>query len=108
MAATEIAQVYLSPTANNQPLRSVQLQGFARVDLQPGQTKRVEMKLYTDQFGYYTNDGQRQWNVQPGTYVVKVGASSADIRLEQDITLKGEKVTKPLRDRYFSEVKVTD
>jgi beta-glucosidase len=84
------------------------LQGFARVDLQPGQTKRVEMKLYTDQFGYYTNDGQRQWNVQPGTYVVKVGASSADIRLEQDITLKGEKVTKPLRDRYFSEVKVTD
>jgi len=108
MAATEIAQVYLSPTANNQPLRPVQLQGFARVDLQPGQTKRVEMKLYTDQFGYYTNDGQRQWNVQPGTYVVKVGASSADIRLEQDITLKGEKVTKPLRDRYFSEVKVTD
>ncbi len=108
MAATEIAQVYLSPTANNQPLRPLQLQGFARVDLQPGQTKRVEMKLYTDQFGYYTNDGQRQWNVQPGTYVVKVGASSADIRLEQDITLKGEKVTKPLRDHYFSEVEVTD
>jgi beta-glucosidase len=108
VAATEIAQVYLSPTADDQPLRPIQLQGFARVDLQPGQTKRVEMKLYTDQFGYYTNDGQRQWNVQPGTYVVKVGASSADIRLEQDITLKGEKVTKPLRDRYFSEVKVTD
>jgi beta-glucosidase len=76
--------------------------------LEPGQTKRVELKLCTDQFGYYTNDGQRQWNVKPGTYIVKVGASSDDIRLEQDITLKGEKVTKPLRDRYFSEVKVTD
>jgi beta-glucosidase len=37
-----------------------------------------------------------------------VGASSADIRLEQDITLKGEKVTKALRDHYFSEVEVTD
>lgn len=108
VAATEIAQVYLSPTADDQPLRPIQLQGFARVALEPGQTKRVELKLYTDQFGYYTNVGQRQWNVQPGTYTVKVGASSADIRLEQDITLKGEKVTKPLRDRYFSEVKVTD
>ena len=108
VAATEIAQVYLSPTADNQPLKPIQLQGFARVALEPGQTKRVELKLYTDQFGYYTNEGQRQWNVQPGTYTVKVGASSADIRLEQDITLKGEKVTKPLRDRYFSEVKVTD
>jgi len=108
VAATEIAQVYLSPTAAEQPLKPIQLQGFARVELEPGQTKRVEMKLYTDQFGYYTHEGQRQWNIQPGTYTVKVGASSADIRLEQEITLKGEKITKPLRDRYFSEVEVTD
>ena len=108
VAATEIAQVYLSPTAGDQPMKPIQLQGFARVELQPGQTKRVEMKLYTDQFGYYSHEGQRQWNVQPGTYTVKVGASSADIRLEQDITLKGEKITKPLRDHYFSDVEVTD
>ena len=108
VAATEIAQVYLSPTADDQPMKPIQLQGFARVELEPGQTKRVEMKLYTDQFGYYSHEGQRQWNIQPGTYTVKVGASSADIRLEQDITLKGEKITKPLRDHYFSEVKVTD
>ena len=97
VAATEIAQ-----------MKPIQLQGFARVELEPGQTKRVEMKLYTDQFGYYSHEGQRQWNVQPGTYTVKVGASSADIRLEQDITLKGEKITKPLRDHYFSDVEVTD
>ena len=108
VAATEIAQVYLSPTAGDQPMKPIQLQGFARLELEPGQTKRVEMKLYTDQFGYYSHEGQRQWNVQPGTYTVKVGASSADIRLEQDITLKGEKITKPLRDHYFSDVEVTD
>ncbi len=108
VAATEIAQVYLSPTAADQPLKPIQLQGFARVELEPGQTKRVEMKLYTDQFGYYSHEEQRQWNVQPGTYTVKVGASSADIRLEQDITLKGEKISKPLRDHYFSDVEVTD
>jgi beta-glucosidase len=107
VAATEIAQVYLSPAAD-QPLKPIQLQGFARVELEPGQTKRVEIKLYTDQFGYYTHEGQRQWNIQPGTYTVKVGASSADIRLEQDIVLKGEKIIKPLRDHYFSEVEVTD
>jgi len=108
VAATEIAQVYLSPTADDQPMKPILLQGFARVELEPGQTKRVEMKLYTDQFGYYSHEGQRQWNVQPGTYTVKVGASSADIRLEQDITLKGKKITKPLRDHYFSDVEVTD
>ena len=102
VAADEIAQVYLSP-AEDQPIRPIQLQGFARVTLNPGQTKTVKVKLYTEQFGYYTNDGKRQWNVSPGAYVVKVGASSADIKLQQQVSLKGEAVSKPLREFYFSE-----
>ena len=36
VAATEIAQVYLSPTADDQPMKPIQLQGFARVELEPG------------------------------------------------------------------------
>jgi len=106
MAADEVAQIYLSPTGDNQSLRPIQLQGFARVSLQPGETKAVLVKLYTDQFGYYSHDGQRQWNIHPGTYVVKVGASSADIRMEEKVTLKGEPVTKPLREHYFSAIKI--
>ena len=106
VATDEIAQVYLSPTADDQQIRPIQLQGFARVTLNPGQTKTVKVKLYTEQFGFYTNNGQRQWNVQPGTFVVKVGASSADIKLQQEVTLKGEPVSKPLREYYFSEASV--
>jgi hypothetical protein len=37
---------------------------------------------------------------------VKIGASSADIRLSGNVTLTGKHVTKPLRDYYFSEVAV--
>ena len=106
VASDEIAQVYLSPTEEGQNIRPIQLQGFARVSLQPGETKTVKVKLYTEQFGYYTNDGVRQWNIAPGTFEVKVGASSADIRLSDKITLKGKHVQKPLRDYYFSEVTV--
>ena len=106
MAADEIAQVYLSPTSDNQNIRPIQLHGFARVSLQPGECKTVKMKLYTEQFGYYSHDAQRQWNIAPGAFVVKVGASSADIRLQQQVTLKGEPVVKPLREHYFSEVRV--
>ena len=91
MAADEVAQVYLSPTSADQQLRPQQLQGFARVSLQPGQTRRVKMRLCTEQFGFYTHQGERQWNVRPGTYTVKVGASSADIKLQKNVTLKGEK-----------------
>ena len=103
VAADEVAQVYLSPTKEGQHIRPIQLQGFARVTLQPGETKKVKMKLYTDQFGYYSHEGQRQWNIAPGTFTVKIGASSTDIRLEQQVTLKGATVVKSLREAYFSE-----
>ena len=106
MAADEVVQIYLSPTNEQQQIRPKQLQGFARVKLEPGETKTVKVKLYTDQFGYYSHQDKRQWNVAPGQYEVKVGASSEDIRLQQAITLKGDAITKPLRDHYFSEVTV--
>ena len=105
-AADEIAQIYLSPTAANQSIRPIQLQGFARVSLQPGETKKVRVKLYTEQLGYYSNNGQRQWNIAPGTFAIKIGASSADIRLQDQVTLRGKAVSKPLRDRYFSDVTI--
>ena len=103
MAADEVAQVYLSPTSGEQRIRPIQLQGFARVSLQPGESKTVKVKMYVEQFGFYTNERQRQWNIVPGQYVVKVGASSADIKLQAPVTLSGKLVAKPLREYYFSE-----
>ena len=80
------------------------MQGFARISLEPGQTKTVTTRIALDQFGYYSHDnGVRQWNIPAGTYIIKVGASSADIRLQQEVILRGNTVSKPIRDRYFSE-----
>ena len=106
VASDEIAQIYLSPTADDQQIRPIQLQGFARVSLNPGETKTVKVKLYTEQFGFYTNDGKRLWIVRPGSFIVKVGASSQDIRLQQQVTLSGNLVSKPLREFYFSETSI--
>ena len=102
----EIAQIYLSPGEDGQNIRPLQLQGFARVSLKPGEAKTVHVKLYMEQFGYYANDGVRGWNIAPGTYEVKIGASSADIRLSDKISLTGEHLRKPLRDYYFSEIAI--
>ena len=102
MTADEIAQIYLSP-ADGHSIRPIQLQGFARVSLQPGEQKKVQVKLYTEQFGFYTHESQRQWNIRPGKYIVKVGSSSEDIKLQETITLTGDPVVKPIRDFYFSE-----
>jgi beta-glucosidase len=101
--ADEVAQIYLSPADGNTNIRPIQLQGFARVTLASGEAKRVEVKLYVEQFGYYSHEGQRQWNIAPGNFLLKVGASSEDIRLKEEICLKGNTVVKPLRGYYFSE-----
>ena len=103
VAADEVAQIYLSPADQNQKIRPIQLQGFARVSLKPGESKKVSVKMYTEQLGSYSNEGQRKWNILPGSYIIKIGASSQNIRLEQSVVLKGEPVQKPLREYYFSE-----
>ena len=105
VAADEVAQIYLSPADKSQHIRPIQLQGFARVSLKPGESKKISVKMYTEQLGYYTHDGQRQWNIQPGKYIIKVGASSQDIKLQQEINVSGDMVKKPLRKYYFSEAK---
>ena len=105
VAADEVAQIYLSPADKSQHIRPIQLQGFARVSLKPGESKKISVKMYTEQLGYYTHDGQRQWNIQPGKYIIKVGASSQDIKLQQEISVSGDMVKKPLRKYYFSEAK---
>ena len=105
VAADEVAQIYLSPADKSQQIRPIQLQGFARVSLKPGESKKMSVKMYTEQLGYYTHDGQRQWNIQPGKYIIKVGASSQDIKLQQEINLSGKAVKMPLRKYYFSEAK---
>ena len=110
VSATEIAQIYISP-APDSPLTShlspLKLQGFARVSLEPRQSKTVRVKLYTEQLGFYSREGkERRWNVLPGKYIVKIGASSADIRLEDQLTLIGDSIHKPLREQYFSDITI--
>ena len=98
MQGDEIAQIYLSP-AEGQALKPIALQGFGRVSLAPGETKKLSFALNVEQFGYYA---EGHWNIAPGKYLIKVGASSQNILLEQEVTLTGEVFTKPMRDTYFS------
>lgn len=102
MAADEVAQVYLSPVNDKQNMKPIQLQGFSRISLLPCESKTVRMRLYTDQFGHYVHDATRHWTICPGSFIIKVGASSQDIRLQKKVSLTGKQIDKPLRDHYLS------
>lgn len=103
MAADEVVQIYISPTSSNANIKPIQLQGFARVSLKPGETRTVAVTMHPEQMGFYNNG---LWTIDPGKYVIKVGASSQDIRLQQTIELTGKSHTKPLREHYLSTSQV--
>ena len=101
-AAEEIAQIYLSPSSErSQHLKPIQLKGFGRVALAAGEKKHVEFIMSPQAFGYFAN---RQWNIDPGQYIIKVGASSQDLPLSAEVELTGEQTTMPLRTVYFAEM----
>lgn len=107
MDGCEIVQLYASPAVEDAKCK---LQGFKRVDLKVGEKRTVTFHVYPDQLGHYIeakdangNFLPGHWTVDPGKYIVKIGASSADIREESEITLIGNKFDTKLRRHYFAE-----
>ena len=82
----EVVQVYVSkPDAKIfRPMQ--ELKGFARVRLEAGESRTVAIPLDDKAFRYW-NDPAGRWAVEGGSYTVRVGASSEDIRLEGTVTV---------------------
>ncbi|WUK34095.1 glycoside hydrolase family 3 C-terminal domain-containing protein [Streptomyces sp. NBC_00370] len=83
----EVVQLYLhDPVASVvQPVQ--RLVGYARVELAPGQTARIGVRAPADLASFTGRDGRRI--VEPGELELRLGASSADVRLTARWLLSG-------------------
>jgi len=81
-AGAEVPQVYVGDLACSveRPVR--ELKGFAKVFLQPGETRRVELKLAARAFQFWSVE-HHAWVAEPGDFKIEVGASSRDLRLSR-------------------------
>ena len=86
VAGDEIAQVYVTDNecSVERPLK--ELKGFKRVSLKSGETQKVVIKLKSDAFKFW-NETSKNWKLESGTFNIKIGNSSRDIRLNKDMTL---------------------
>ncbi|HEX8601883.1 MAG TPA: glycoside hydrolase family 3 C-terminal domain-containing protein [Pseudoduganella sp.] len=87
MAGFEVAQLYVRPMspAVDRPLK--ELKGFAKVFLQPGESKQVTIPVDARSLAYYVkNTGA--WHVDAGKYRIEVGSSSAELPLATVLTVK--------------------
>ena len=79
-AGDEVAQLYFHQETSSVTTYELNLCGFERVALQPGETKTVSFKLPASALELINREGRRV--VEPGKFQVMVGASSEDIRLK--------------------------
>jgi beta-xylosidase len=86
-AGTEIVQLYLHDPVAQVTRPTVALIGYARVDLEPGQRRRVEFTVHTDLTSFTGRHGQRI--VEPGRIELRLGTSSADIVAVLPVDLTG-------------------
>jgi beta-glucosidase len=83
----EVVQVYVHDHKSGLVRPPKELKGFAKVELNPGETKTVTLVLDFRSFAYY-HPRYQQWITEDGEFDILIGASSADIRCEQTVTLQ--------------------
>ena len=93
-AGAEIVQLYVAKPDAKVFRPEQELKGFAKVSLAPGESKTVAIALDDKAFRYW-NVKTNAWEVEGGSYQLRVGASSVDIRLTADITVKGTNAPDP-------------
>ena len=83
-AGTEVVQLYVHDGHSKIDRPAHEIKGFSRVELNPGESKTVELKLDRSAFEYWSPE-TKHWTLDPGTFEIQVGASSRDIRLRAPV-----------------------
>ena len=98
----EVAQVYIAPVAGvvPPPCPVQWLAGFAKIELGPGEERRVVLRLDETAFRKWDASLHR-WRVYPGGYEIRVASSSRDVRLMMPIAVDdGQSAFNPEQTRH--------
>ena len=85
----EVAQVYVNDVESSVKRPVIELRGFEKVRLMPGESKEVTINLDKKSFAFYS-DEENSWIVEDGKFNILIGSSSTDIRLEESINIKSK------------------
>lgn len=82
----EVAQVYVKLPGRDEIMPIKELKGFERISLKSGESRTVQIKLRKDLLRYW-DEAEGKFVYPSGNYNMMVGASSADIRLQRDVSI---------------------
>ena len=100
----EIVQVYIAKPGAEVFRPAQELKAFARVPLAAGESRTVTLPLDDKAFRYW-NTRTDCWEVEGGRYEVRVGASSADIRMTANVDIRGTNAPDPYAGKALPHYK---
>jgi beta-glucosidase len=93
-AGKHVVQVYVATSAGPVRRPARELRAFAKVALEPGESRRVTLPLDRRAFAYY-DIKRADWAVAAGEYVVQIGEDAAEVVAEAVLTLPGDTLAPP-------------
>jgi beta-glucosidase len=93
-AGDEVVQLYTRDVVSSVTTYEKNLRGFARVHLEPGETKGVNFTVTPEDLALWNR--KIHFVVEPGTFRVMIGSGSEDIRLEGEFEIVASKVRRTL------------
>ena len=103
-AGAEIVQLYVAKPDAKIFRPAQELKGFAKVHLQPGESRTVTISLDDKAFRYW-NTKTNRWEIEGGQYELRVGASCADIRLTAAVEIAGTDAPDPYAGKTLPHYK---
>lgn len=87
---SEVVQLYAGKNAGSAVFKAEkELRAFAKVRLQPGETRQITLDFAEADLAYF-NVKEQSWVLENGVYPILIGASSRDIRLEGQVSITGQ------------------
>ena len=108
MVGKEVLEIYISAPAKNIDKPAEELKVFAKTKLlKPGKSQTLSFNITAaDLASFYTKE--EAWIADAGNYTIKVGASSADIRLTAECNLPNDIVVEKVHKALAPQLEINE
>jgi len=89
-AGKAVPQIYVRNCSGDFPRAGIELRGFKKISLEPGETKEISFILSNDAFSVY-DVSKQEWVVPEGEYGICIGKSAEEIVLSENVFVAGVK-----------------
>lgn len=104
----EVVELYITAPAKSIDKPAIELKGFAKTRLlKPGETQSVVFEVTKDDLASFI-PGISAWKADSGSYTVKLGSSSKEIRLTGSFILASDITVKKESQSLLPQVKINE